>query len=98
DEERAAARRAKKAKENDEEEGDDEEEEEEEEEEDDEEEEEEDSSDLDLGAKVAVVVDGKEEEVTLEEALNGYIRTQTFHTRMNQLNEIRGAVRDKAIS
>lgn len=34
-----------------------------------------------------VVVDGQRIEVPLREALNGYIRTETFHQRLNQINE-----------
>lgn len=34
-----------------------------------------------------VVVDGQRIEVPLREALNGYIRTETFHQRLNQVNE-----------
>jgi len=34
-----------------------------------------------------VVVDGKPMEVSLKQALEGYIRTETFHQRMNKVNE-----------
>jgi hypothetical protein len=34
-----------------------------------------------------VTVDGKPMEVTLKQALEGYIRTETFHQRMNKVNE-----------
>lgn len=34
-----------------------------------------------------VTVDGERIEVPLREALSGYIRTETFHRRLNQLNE-----------
>lgn len=37
--------------------------------------------------KYEVTVDGKPMEVTLQEALNGYIRVETFHQRMNKVNE-----------
>lgn len=43
-----------------------------------------------------VTVDGKEEEVSLREALNGYIRTETFSRRMNELNDVRQAIRVEA--
>lgn len=39
-----------------------------------------------------VVVDGERLEVPLREALNGYIRQETFHRRLNQLNEVCTAV------
>jgi hypothetical protein len=42
----------------------------------------------DDGEKYEIVVDGQQQEVTLEEALNGYIRQQTFHQRLAQLNGI----------
>ncbi len=42
---------------------------------------------LDPEAKVKVVIDGKQEEVTVREALDGYIRQETFHQRMNQLRD-----------
>ena len=35
-----------------------------------------------------VTVDGRKQEVTLEEALAGYIRTATFHQRSAQLNDL----------
>lgn len=43
-----------------------------------------------------VTVDGERIEVSLREALNGYVREKTFHQRMNQLDEIRGAVAREA--
>lgn len=46
-------------------------------------------------AKYTVTVDGEQEEVSLKEALNGYIRTKTFHKRMNHLNEVQQAVRSE---
>jgi hypothetical protein len=46
----------------------------------------------DDGEKYPVVIDGRQHEVTLDEALNGYIRTQTFHQRLAQLNELQGAI------
>jgi hypothetical protein len=35
-----------------------------------------------------VVVDGEPKKVSLKEALEGYIRTETFHQRMNKVNEV----------
>jgi hypothetical protein len=49
-----------------------------------------------LGKKVEVTVDGKPVEVTIKEALDGYIRTETFHQRMNQLDEAKKIVRRAA--
>jgi hypothetical protein len=46
----------------------------------------------DDGEKYEITVDGRQQEITLEEALNGYIRTQTFHQRLAQLNELQGAI------
>jgi hypothetical protein len=62
------------------------EEEEGEEEEDKESESAEDRTPLNLEQVVQVTVDGKPQEVTLKEALEGYIRTDTFHQRLNALN------------
>ena len=42
----------------------------------------------DDGTKYLVTVDGAEHEVTLEEALGGYVRQETFHQRMNALNHL----------
>ena len=39
-----------------------------------------------------VTVDGKPEEVSLDEALSGYIKNATYHQRMNKVNEARQAV------
>lgn len=39
-----------------------------------------------------VMVDGEEEEMTLREALEGGIRTKTFHKRMNDIDNIRNEV------
>src|SRR6478735_5844075 len=39
-----------------------------------------------------VMVDGEEKTVKLKEALNGYIRTETFHKRLNEVNEGKQAV------
>ena len=51
---------------------------------------------LDLGKKVVVKVDGEDKEVPLKEALEGYIRTETFHKRLNQLNEAKGIILEEA--
>lgn len=40
----------------------------------------------DNGQKYEVTVDGRPHEVTLKEALNGYVRQATFHQRLQQLN------------
>ena len=42
------------------------------------------------GEKFPVIVDGEEREVSLKEALAGYVRTATFHKRMEDLNAIQG--------
>lgn len=42
----------------------------------------------DDGQKYEVMIDGEAHEVSLTEALNGYIREQTFHKRQTMLNEI----------
>lgn len=49
-----------------------------------------------LQRKVEVTVDGEPVEVTVKEAMEGYIRTQTFHQRMNQLDEAKKIVRRAA--
>ena len=41
----------------------------------------------DEGPRYEVTVDGKPHEVSLQEALNGYVRQETFHQRLGQLNE-----------
>lgn len=69
---------------------DEEEEVEDEEEADEEAEDEEDDEEGDgsvLDTTVKVMVDGEEEEVTVKEALNGYIRVKTFHKRLNEVTE-----------
>lgn len=50
-------------------------------------EEDEDDDDPILKQKYAVMVDGEEEEMTLGEAVRGYIRQKTFHKRLSALNE-----------
>lgn len=52
----------------------------------------EDDDDPILKRKYAVQVDGEEEEVTLGEAVRGYIRQKTFHKRLTALNEEKIAV------
>jgi hypothetical protein len=44
--------------------------------------------------KYEVIIDGQPHEVTLQEALNGYVRTETFHQRMGELNNIRLALEE----
>lgn len=44
-------------------------------------------SPIDLDALVEVTVDGKPVEVSLKEALRGYIRQETFHQRVNEVAE-----------
>lgn len=43
-----------------------------------------------------VQIDGEEVEVGLREALDGYIRQETFHRRLNQLNDVKVAMRTEA--
>lgn len=42
-----------------------------------------------LAQEVKVVVDGEERTVKVKEALEGYVRTETFHKRMNEVDEIK---------
>jgi len=49
-----------------------------------------------LAREVEVTVDGEPQKVTVKEALEGYVRTQTFHQRMNQLDEAKKIVRRAA--
>jgi hypothetical protein len=49
-----------------------------------------------LEQKVEVTVDGEPVEVSVKEALEGYVRTETFHRRMNQLDEAKKIVRRAA--
>ena len=44
--------------------------------------------------KYEVVVDGHPQEVTLGEALNGYVRQETFHRRLGELNQLRSALEE----
>lgn len=46
----------------------------------------------DDGQKYEVIVDGQPQEVTLTEALNGYVRQDTFHRRLNELNQLRASL------
>lgn len=46
--------------------------------------------------KYTVMVEGEEVEVGLREALSGYVRQETFHRRMNQLDEGRQLVKQHA--
>jgi hypothetical protein len=48
----------------------------------------------DDGQKYEVIVDGKPQEVTLPEALNGYVRQETFHQRMTELSNLRNALEE----
>lgn len=48
--------------------------------------------DEELSKLVTVVVDGEEKEVPLREALDGYIRLETFHQRLNKLDEVKQVV------
>jgi len=49
-----------------------------------------------LAREVEVNVDGEPKKVTVKEALEGYVRTETFHQRMNQLDEAKKIVRRAA--
>lgn len=49
-----------------------------------------------LAQEVEVTVDGEPKKVTVKEALEGYVRTETFHQRMNQLDEAKKIVRRAA--
>jgi chromosome segregation ATPase len=51
-------------------------------------EEEDEQAELDLNQVVRVTVDGQPAEVSLQEALNGYVRAETFHRRLNQLQQV----------
>lgn len=73
-------------------------EEEDDEEEDDDPDEEEDDEPvaIDPDLEVDIIVDGKPEKVTIKEALEGYTRTETFHKRLNDLNEVKKVMRTEA--
>jgi len=49
-----------------------------------------------LKREVELTVDGEPVTVSLQEALQGYVRTETFHRRMNQLDEAKKIVRRAA--
>ena len=49
-----------------------------------------------MNTEFEVMVDGEPKTVKLKEALDGYIRTETFHQRLNQLNEVKTAVVEEA--
>jgi hypothetical protein len=49
-----------------------------------------------LAREVEVTVDGEPAKVSIKEALEGYVRTETFHRRMNQLDEAKKIVRRAA--
>lgn len=51
----------------------------------------------DEGDVYEVIVDGERQEVGIREALNGYIRQETFSRRMNVLNEQKNILRDEAV-
>lgn len=53
-------------------------------------------SDDDDGQVYKVMVDGEEVEVPLDEALAGYIRQETFHRRLNNLDQVRVALGEEA--
>lgn len=49
----------------------------------------EDEGDERLSDVYEVTVEGQRAEVTLKEALEGYVRTETFHRRLNYLNDVK---------
>lgn len=53
-------------------------------------------SDLDLDQTITVTVDGEEQEVTLEEARNGYMRTAAFTRKTQELADQRRQVQEVA--
>jgi hypothetical protein len=55
-----------------------------------------DDGQVDLTAQVEVTIDGEAKKVPLKEALEGYIRTQTFHKRLNEVNELKKTVETEA--
>jgi hypothetical protein len=46
--------------------------------------------------KLEITVDGEEKPVSLDECVKGYIRTETFHKRMTQVDQARQAVEAEA--
>lgn len=77
-------------------EGDEQEEEDPKPKEDGEEEDDEDIVRADPKAIVEVTIDGKPAKVTVEEAASGYIRVQTFHQRLNEVNQAKDVLRQEA--
>jgi len=61
------------------------------------EEDDEEDEDALLSQEFEVQVDGEPKTVKLREALDGYIRNETFHQRLNQVEEARKVVRTEAI-
>lgn len=55
-----------------------------------------DPDDIDFDAEVEVTVDGKIKTVNLREAVDGYIRLETFHQRLNEVNEIQDVIQREA--
>ena len=53
-------------------------------------------SDAEAGQRYEITVDGQAMEVSLAEALKGYIREQTFRSRLNKVAEARQAVEHEA--
>jgi hypothetical protein len=49
-----------------------------------------------LSQEVQVVVDGEERTVKMKEALEGYVRTETFHKRLNEIDEAKKIVQRAA--
>lgn len=49
-----------------------------------------------MNTEFEVMVDGEPKTVKLKEALDGYIRTETFHQRLNQLAEVKTAITTEA--
>jgi hypothetical protein len=52
--------------------------------------------DIDPNIAVVVKVDGVDKTVTIREAIDGYIRTDTFHTRMNKVEEAKVLIQQEA--
>lgn len=51
-----------------------------------------------MATQFEVTVDGEQATVSLKEALEGYIRTETFHKRMNEIEEVKKATGEVAKS
>jgi hypothetical protein len=56
----------------------------------------EDEDDEDVDDIYEVMIDGEKAEVPLREALDGYIRMETFHRRMSYLNDVKAEVAARA--